>query len=184
MLKVKDCTVIGIEYDKEAAEKARDHCEQVIVGDLDRIDEFPFKRNEFDHILFMDVLEHLRDPAALLKKLRPFLKAEGTIIISIPNVANLSVRSGLLFGRWNYTEYGIMDRTHLRFFTRKTATALVTGAGYSIRMLGVTPGVPILSKVYRRPFLMINYALSKTFQTLFATQFIISANRDVNEAGG
>lgn len=183
MLKANDCTVIGIEYDQEAAEKARGHCEKVIVEDLDRIDEFPFKRNEFDHILFMDVLEHLRDPSALLKKLRPFLKTDGTIIISVPNVANLSVRSSLLFGGWNYAEYGIMDRTHLRFFTRKTAKALVTGAGFTIKAFDVTPGVPLLSRVYRKPFLTLNYALSRTFQTLFATQFIISANpnSDVKE---
>ncbi len=175
MLKANDCTVVGVEYDQEAAEKAKERCEQVIVADLEAIKIFPFKEKEFDHILLMDILEHLRDPATLLKRLQPFLKREGTIIISIPNVANLSVRSALLFGRWNYTEYGILDRTHLRFYTRRTANALVTGAGYAIRSIDVTPGVPLLSRSYRKPFLTINYALSKAFQTLFATQFIISA---------
>ena len=184
MLKANGCAVIGIEYDQEAAQKAREHCEQVIVVDLDRIEEFPFKKNEFDHILFMDVLEHLRDPLTLLKKLKPFLKTNGTIIVSVPNVANISIRSSLLFGGWNYTEYGIMDRTHLRFFTRKTAKALVTDAGYLIKTFDVTPGIPLLSRVYRQPFLTINYALSKTFQTLFATQFIISANPDSNGTEG
>jgi 2-polyprenyl-3-methyl-5-hydroxy-6-metoxy-1,4-benzoquinol methylase len=129
----------------------------------------------------MDVLEHLRDPVSLLKRLRPFLKPDGTIIISIPNVANLSIRFGLLFGRWNYAEYGILDRTHLRFFTRKTAIAMVTGAGFEIKIIDVTPGVPLLSRVYRKPFITINYALSKAFQTKFATQFIISASpKDAN----
>jgi 2-polyprenyl-3-methyl-5-hydroxy-6-metoxy-1,4-benzoquinol methylase len=176
LLKANDCSIVGIEYDPEAAEKAKERCDQVIVADLEAIENFPFKEKEFDHILFMDVLEHLRDPSSILKRLRPFLKTDGTVIISIPNIANQSIRFSLLFGRWNYAEYGILDRTHLRFFTRKTAITLVTEAGFAIKRVDVTPGVPLLSRIYRKPYITFNYVLSKAFQTMFATQFIISAS--------
>jgi SAM-dependent methyltransferase len=86
----------------------------------------------FDLVLFLDILEHLRAPEALLRDARPLLKPNGRVLVSVPNVANLTVRLMLLFGRFNYTERGILDRTHLRFFTRKTAKRLAEDAGYVV----------------------------------------------------
>lgn len=169
------CTVVGIEYDPEAAAKAREVCESVVVGDIEVLKDLPFRPKEFDHILFMDVLEHLRDPGLVLSRLRPFLKNDGTVICSIPNVANLSVRIRLLTGHWDYDEYGILDKTHLRFFTRRTAVALVNGAGLKVESVGVTPGAPLVSRVYRRPVLRLNYSLSRVFPTFLAMQFLITA---------
>ena len=86
----------------------------------------------FDSVLLLDVLEHLRKPDKLLEDCHQMVRPDGQVIISVPNVANVTVRLALLFGRFNYTARGILDKTHLRFFTRKTARQLVESAGYKI----------------------------------------------------
>jgi 2-polyprenyl-3-methyl-5-hydroxy-6-metoxy-1,4-benzoquinol methylase len=92
----------------------------------------------FDRILLQDVLEHLRDPAKLLQECQRLLKPGGQIVVSIPNVANITVRLSLLLGRWDYTERGILDRTHVKFYTQKTARALLEENGYEITRVGAT----------------------------------------------
>lgn len=94
---------------------------------LDRISPRPF-----DRVLLLDVLEHLPDPALILRQVRPLLEREGRILVSVPNVANLAIRLMLLFGRFDYAERGILDRTHLRFFTRKSIRRLLQDCGYEI----------------------------------------------------
>ena len=86
----------------------------------------------FDRILLLDILEHLRRPEKLLEECHQVIKPDGTIIISLPNVANITVRVMLLFGRFTYTEHGILDRTHLRFFTRNTARQFIEAQGFRI----------------------------------------------------
>jgi 2-polyprenyl-3-methyl-5-hydroxy-6-metoxy-1,4-benzoquinol methylase len=86
----------------------------------------------FDRVLLLDVLEHLVQPERLLADMRHTLKPNGRVVVSVPNVANISVRLALLFGRFNYTERGILDRTHLHFYTRKTARELLQQAGWEI----------------------------------------------------
>jgi glycosyltransferase involved in cell wall biosynthesis/ubiquinone/menaquinone biosynthesis C-methylase UbiE len=87
---------------------------------------------KFDRVLLLDVLEHLLAPETLLSQLRPLLRRDGQVIVSLPNVANLSVRLLLLFGNFDYQERGILDRTHLHFYTRKTARALLEQQGFEI----------------------------------------------------
>ena len=110
--------VAGIEKDATAAARARNYYDSLQVADVESF-EFPYK-HEFDYILFADVLEHLRDPSAVLRACTPALKESGKIIISVPNVANIIVRLSLLLGRFDYMDRGILDRTHLRFFTLKS----------------------------------------------------------------
>jgi len=86
----------------------------------------------FDRVLLLDVLEHLRHPEQILRQSHDVLKRDGLLIVSLPNIANIHVRLMLLFGRFNYTERGILDKTHLRFFTRKTARQLLESNGFSI----------------------------------------------------
>jgi 2-polyprenyl-3-methyl-5-hydroxy-6-metoxy-1,4-benzoquinol methylase len=86
----------------------------------------------FDKVLLMDVLEHLRTPENVLQDCRQLLKSNGHLIVSVPNVANITVRLMLLFGRFHHTERGILDKTHVRFFTRKTARKILTDHGYQI----------------------------------------------------
>ena len=87
---------------------------------------------QFDRLLLLDVLEHLRDPGRLLRECRETLKSGGMAVVSVPNVANITVRLLLLFGLFPYTERGILDKTHLRFFTRRSARQLLEDNGYEI----------------------------------------------------
>ena len=87
---------------------------------------------KFDRVLLPDVLEHLRFPERLLKDCYQTLRTNGLIIVSVPNVANITVRLALLLGRWNYTERGILDKTHYRFYTHFTMQKLLEENGYEI----------------------------------------------------
>ena len=89
-------------------------------------------QRRFGRILLQDVLEHVPDPSRLLADSRRYLAPDGLVLISVPNVANITVRLSLLFGRFRYTERGILDKTHLRFFTRRTAREMLGQAGYAI----------------------------------------------------
>jgi len=86
----------------------------------------------FDRVLLLDVLEHLRNPERILEQCHQTMKREGLLIVSLPNIANIAVRLMLLFGRFEYAERGLLDKTHLRFFTRKTGRRMLERAGYII----------------------------------------------------
>jgi O-antigen biosynthesis protein len=114
----RGCAVVGIEFDPEMARRAEAHCERVIVGDLDHLDlDAELGDERFDVIVAADVLEHLKDPLDALNRLRKFLEPEGAFVISVPNVAHGSVRLALLGGHFDYRDAGLLDSTHLRFFT-------------------------------------------------------------------
>src|SRR4051794_9876571 len=117
----RGCSVVGIELDAKMAEQASKVCERVIVGDLDELDlERELGEERFDAIVAADVLEHLKEPLATLNRLRPYLGEDGAFVISVPNVAHGSVRLALLEGRFDYRDIGLLDATHLRFFTRES----------------------------------------------------------------
>ena len=128
-----DCSVTGIEIDPEAARVAEAHCERVIVGDAEHLDfDELFGDGQFDVVLFADVLEHLKEPAAILRRIRPFIAVDGAVIASIPNVAHGSVRLALLAGQFQYRERGLLDAGHVRFFTRDSVQDLFEETGYTI----------------------------------------------------
>jgi SAM-dependent methyltransferase len=128
----RGCRVVGFEYDAHAAEQARAHCERVIVGDIESQecrDELP---EGMDAVLFGDVLEHLRDPVAVLADARRLLAPDGRVIVSVPNIGVWHARVAIARGRFDYADSGIFDRTHLRFFTRANAHALARDAGFEV----------------------------------------------------
>jgi SAM-dependent methyltransferase len=131
--------LVGIEPDPEAAIEAADHYDSVVNGFFPA--DVPVGRT-FDCIVFNDVLEHVADPWSMLADTRRLLSPEGTVVASIPNVRFVIVVRNLLFrGRWDYADWGVLDRTHLRFFTRKSIEDLFRGAGFTIESL--TPINPI-----------------------------------------
>src|SRR5262249_30095248 len=133
ILRDRQCHVVGIEIDAAAAEKASQFCEQVIVGDLDRMKlDHKLRGDRFDVIVAADVLEHLKDPVSVLRALKNLLKSDGYVVASLPNVAHLSVRLALLSGRFPYGETGLLDSAHLRFFTRESVDELFDKAGFAI----------------------------------------------------
>jgi len=117
---------------------------QFIQTDLEKGLEDAFAQlngSKFDKVLLPDVLEHLRFPEILLRDCHSVLDNHGQLLVSVPNVANITVRLSLLMGNWNYTERGILDKTHYRFYTRRTARNLLESSGYEVikEMMSVMP---------------------------------------------
>jgi 2-polyprenyl-3-methyl-5-hydroxy-6-metoxy-1,4-benzoquinol methylase len=146
MLKDMGCRVWGVEIDEVAAEAARPVCKEVVVADLNTLDlARRFEGRRFDVILMLDILEHLSDPVAVLKSVKSVVAESGWGVISLPNVAHISLRLSLLEGHFSYTDVGLLDRTHLRFFDRAGVDDLLRQAGWEMfdmvrvtRQLGTT----------------------------------------------
>jgi len=130
VLHERGCTVVGIELDADAALVAEKWAERVVVGDLDAGGLWQeLDGEQFDAITFGDVLEHLRDPLATLRAAVRHLKPSGIVVISVPNIAHGDVRMALLDGRFSYSETGLLDRTHIRFFTKTALYDMIRQAG-------------------------------------------------------
>jgi SAM-dependent methyltransferase len=122
--------VVGVEVDEEVAAEGKALYDALFIGDVEKM-ELPFEPGHFDAILYGDVLEHLIDPWSLLKRHRGLLSDEGVIICSIPNIQHYRILKKLaLGGRWEYTQDGIMDRGHLRFFTWRSIVSMLGEAGF------------------------------------------------------
>lgn len=129
----RGCQVRGIEIDEAAADKARELLEEVVVADLDATPVTDhFAPGSFDVVVLADVLEHLHDPVQVLKDAATLLVPGGMVVASIPNVAHGSVRLSLLQGRWRYTDTGLLDETHIRFYTRSLVLRLFEDAGMMV----------------------------------------------------
>jgi 2-polyprenyl-3-methyl-5-hydroxy-6-metoxy-1,4-benzoquinol methylase len=140
LLTAQGWVVTAVERDPAQAARARGKCHDVIVADL--VDALPKLSGSFDAIVYGDVLEHLPDPLAALTAINQSLAPGGVVIVSVPNVAHLWIRLSLMLGRFQYTDRGILDRTHLRFFTRRTLLDLLAEAGLTVEALHMTP-VPL-----------------------------------------
>lgn len=150
--------VTGIESSGVACEVAAKRIGRVIHADLTDLAavEARLGSEKFDTLIFADVLEHIPWPLGVLRHYLRLLAPGGSVIVSLPNVGLWSVRFGLLAGRWEYQETGVLDRTHLRFFTRKTAKWLLEEAGLHPEKTTYNPGlvrplVPLAKKLLAKP---------------------------------
>jgi 2-polyprenyl-3-methyl-5-hydroxy-6-metoxy-1,4-benzoquinol methylase len=123
------CRVTAIEYDQEAAVDLKQFADEVIVGDLNDPAIFAGIPTQFDAILAGDVLEHLISPQEVLSRAARLLAPGGQVVVSLPHVGHVDVRLSLLQGRFDYRTFGLLDATHLRFFTLKTVQELVKQSG-------------------------------------------------------
>jgi 2-polyprenyl-3-methyl-5-hydroxy-6-metoxy-1,4-benzoquinol methylase len=161
-------TCCGIEMLPDVAARAKEKGLDIVVADIER-DGIPFKE-QYDLVLCLDVLEHLHDPWNLLKDIAKSIKPNGYLIASVPNVGHISVLLDLaLQDDWHYAEAGILDRTHLRFFTGTTARQLLTGAGLEV----IKQKPRFARKTHRR----LNYLTLGLFQRFFTFQHLFLAIR-------
>lgn len=153
----KGYNVWGIELDTEAMAICRERITRVIHADLTQIDSInrEIGNQLFDYLIFADVLEHLSDPLFILKYYLKFLKDDGYLVVSLPNVLAWANRVMFLFGRFEYTDTGLLEKDHLRFFTFRTAKLLVKSAGCSITKTDYIPyfvrvAEPLIKKILLR----------------------------------
>lgn len=133
LLAENGCITTGIEVNENAAQIAREVCDRVHVADIERFKVSEIVAGEsYDVVVFGDVLEHLINPLAVLEDVRTVLRANGVVVASIPNIAHGAIRLALLRGDFDYQPLGILDDTHIRFFTFKTLNELFTKAGFEI----------------------------------------------------
>lgn len=180
-LQEKNCKVIAIEKNKQSSVTCQKETKVKVLNiDVLEIEKY-LKKNKFDYIILADVLEHLEDPYLALIILKKYLKKEGKMIISVPNIANFTIRLNLLWGNFNYQKWGIMDKTHLHFFTNKTARKLFSQVKLKVIGFDLVAGFETCS-FYRRTigyltfrfsFLRrFEYLLTKMFPYLLALEFI------------
>jgi 2-polyprenyl-3-methyl-5-hydroxy-6-metoxy-1,4-benzoquinol methylase len=169
---------IGFEYNVDCVGQLIGRFDQIVIADLERVKELPSGVNA---IVLADVLEHLRSPTAALQLVRKALNEDGHVFISVPNIANITVRLGLLFGIFEYRDRGILDHTHLRFYTLRTIRREVENAGFRIEEIGGS-SVPIRLIVgrYTPEFLLrigerVLSWMTRAWRSLFAYQVILVA---------
>lgn len=158
----------GIELCAEPAAQARSRLDQVILGDIEQL-ALDLPPNSFDVLLMSEVLEHLRDPPRVLAKLRPLLRSGAIVLAGSPNVCHYSVLLMLLRGRWDYEREGIMDETHLRWFSPSSYRRLFETSGYAVDH--VRPAIPLRPKPR-----LANALLLRRFEYLFHTQIELRAH--------
>jgi 2-polyprenyl-3-methyl-5-hydroxy-6-metoxy-1,4-benzoquinol methylase len=144
--------VTGVDLSEESIVKAGGRLAAAHVADVTKPDAYPFEAG-FDVLLFSDILEHLYDPAAVLRDHLKLLKPGGHVVVSLPNVAIWNVRLELLFGRFCYQDTGTLDRTHIRFFNQRSFFELLESCGLEVERRRITPGllrpfVPLIKKFY------------------------------------
>jgi 2-polyprenyl-3-methyl-5-hydroxy-6-metoxy-1,4-benzoquinol methylase len=177
--------VHGVELSEAAAAIAKTRLDRVLNENVEKLDfaACGFERKSIDLVLFPDVLEHLYDPWNLLRRLRPFLADDAHILASIPNVRNLWLINQLLAGNWDYAPAGLLDVTHIRFFTRKSIVELFEQTGYRIESMGANldgrvpaAEIPHGAAVDISTDLMVLRKIdSANFQDLRVIQFLVDA---------
>lgn len=140
-------------------------------------------KEPFDAVVCADVLEHLPRPDELLRLIRGWMREGGTLFVSLPNVANVTVRAALAAGRFPYADRGILDRTHLRFYTRRSACAMLAASGFTPRSVAATAmpyelGLPFLARApWRGPVRAFAGVSANLWPTMFGYQFVIEAQK-------
>jgi 2-polyprenyl-3-methyl-5-hydroxy-6-metoxy-1,4-benzoquinol methylase len=177
--------VHGIELNEHAAAIAKTRLDRVLTANVETLDfsQAGFTRASIDLVLFPDVLEHLYDPWNLLKRIRPLLSDRAHILASIPNARNLWLINELVAGNWEYVPAGLLDVTHIRFFTKKTIEQLFGQTGYRIAAMGANldgriPAADIPAGAHTdisTDRLIVRQVSADDFLELRAIQFLVDA---------
>lgn len=167
------CTMVGLDYCESAVETARAKGFEVHSCDLNR-EPLPFGSEEFDYIVIGDVLEHLYDPWSFMKDIVSRLTPDGTVLFSIPNVKHYSLLKNLILrDRWEYSESGLLDVTHIRFFTLDGIRTLLARSGLMMTALGYNLSRSTLMRV-------INFLCFNRLQSFFVGQYLCAAKKSTH----
>jgi 2-polyprenyl-3-methyl-5-hydroxy-6-metoxy-1,4-benzoquinol methylase len=161
----RQCVVDAIEVNPIDAQVAAPHCRTMVVGSAEDPSVFERLQNLYDVAVMADVLEHLRDPEATLRRVGALLRPSGFAVVSLPNVAHWRMRLALLVGKFEYTETDLLDRTHLRFYTRESAVRLFLTTGFEVLEVVVPPAPP-------SRFRAAHSLVRRSMPTLFSVNFI------------
>jgi methionine biosynthesis protein MetW len=168
--KNKAVEVIGIEKIANIAQQAEKNIDKVITADIEIL-ELPFDDEYFDYVILADILEHLYNPSAVLNKLRKYIKKDGCIIASVPNIRYWKILIDLVLkGKWTYCSEGILDDTHLRFFTKKSIIELFQSAGFTVDT--IAPRFKLQPKKYDN---FLNNLTLRLLEEFWTMQYIIMA---------
>lgn len=179
-LRKNNWRVIGIEPDARAAAVARGRCDALVESPLEDVD---FRGlGPYQAVVFGDVLEHLVHPDSVLQSAVRSLDSGGAVLASLPNTAFVLIRMSLLFGRFDYTERGILDETHLRFFTKRSALSLLVSSGIAVESAKATipPIELVMSGIASpavRPTRALLRALARIWPAGFGYQFVFSGTK-------
>ena len=160
----------GVELCERAAEEAAKRLTNVIAGDVEKI-ELPWPQASFDALILSEVLEHLIDPWSVLKRLRPLMKPGSVVLASSPNVSHYCIVKMLLHDRWDLEDRGVMDRTHLRWFTMNTYREMFESAGFRLEHVGSLWPLGPRQRI-------VNALTFGKFRHLFALQISLRARCD------
>ncbi len=173
-LNKKTCRIWGMDSDRIALTQAKKYCRKTFFCDLEKIKSIPFGM-KFDYILLLDVIEHLHSPENILTLSQKYLKKDGRIIISTPNIAFISIRLALLFGRFRYRNLGIMDEKHIHFYTKSSLIGLLQKSGLRIEKLDAASGFSQITRIGKYLNMIPKYwqyRITKIWDTLLGYQFI------------
>lgn len=159
--------VVGIEIDKEAAELAKENCQRVLSCDLNSPEWVTAVGERFDLVTFGDVLEHLHNPLGVLHQTRELLNPGGRVLICLPNIAHWTIRAKLLVGNFRYQSFGILDFTHMRFFTIESAKQMIAEAGYRLIWFR-----PVIGGRYNEKYRSLWQHLANILPGLFSYQMM------------
>lgn len=183
--KQKSAFVVGVDFDHRIAEIAKSNMDKFIQGNIedDAILNECYQQGKFDYVLLLHVIEHLADPWRFLKKIINLLHNNSKIICATPNIANWNSRALLFFkGRWDYQDIGVMDITHLRFFTENSLIAAFKQANFQVeKILYLHPSIPIIDNCrflikYRNSFIGLTKKILPP--TLWASTLMAIAKLD------
>ncbi len=180
MCQNKAVRLFGIEPNQDWAQIASPLYEKLWVGTINDMEEHSLAG--YDAIVLGDILEHLADPQVVLQKLVNYQSPGSLFLISVPNIANFWIRLNLLLGRFDYTDRGILDRTHLHFFTRKSLLAMIKNTGLVTVVVQVTPiPLELVSRVFTtlpgRWLHSILAIFTLLLPTFLGYQFVVAAKK-------
>jgi SAM-dependent methyltransferase len=160
--------LIGVELFEDAAAEAARSYNKVFTGDIETL-ELPYEKY-FDYVICGDILEHLKDPYSVVRRIGGWLKDDGRFICSVPNVRHWPVAANLIFrGAWEYRDAGVMDRTHLRFFTRRSCFDMLHQGGFEVEKWRLL--------ISGRKYQLLNRLTLNLFYELLGSQVVTLARK-------